>query len=165
MGFDTGTLIGASSVLKAGGSLIGGISQNSAANAQAAQLDQQAANERDAATAKAESIRRAARYQTAQADSAYAGSGVSVATGTPVEVGRAIRKNAETDAYNAILTGQRQASTLEAQAAQTRAAGRSSLISGGVGGLSSVLSGGQQYSKWKSAKSSSVPVVDLSSYE
>ena len=165
MGFDPLTMMAVSTVASAGGSILQGQQQRRAANAQAAELDMQAAQERDAAMAQAEKIRRAGRYQTAEADAGYAASGVSVDTGTPVEVGRAIRRNAEEDAYNTILTGERRGRSLNTQADQARRAGKNAAAAGIVNAASSVLSNGYSYSRWRTANQRPLaPIEERSSY-
>jgi len=143
-----GSMVGGS-VLQAVGSIQQGNQQRELAEAQAAQLDLQAAQERDAAVAQAEKIRRAGRAQAAQAESAYAASGVSVGTGTPVRINETITRDTEEDAYMTILTGDRRGQTLDTESSLQRRAGRNAQQAGYMGAATSLLSGAAQYGKWK----------------
>ncbi|WP_088158812.1 hypothetical protein [Achromobacter xylosoxidans] len=154
MGIETialGALAG-SSVLGAIGSIQQGNQQAQLASAQAQQMENQAAGERDAALASAERIRRAGRRAQGEAEAAYAASGVSVGTGTPVRVNEQIGLDAETDAYMAILEGDRRGRTLDYEARATRQAGRNARKSGYVSGAGSVLSAAASYGMWKAGQ-------------
>ncbi|HCW18832.1 hypothetical protein [Achromobacter sp.] len=126
-----------------------GQQQQAAANAQADQIDIQAAQERDAAVAQAEKIRRAGRRQAAEAEAAYASSGVSVGTGTPVRINESIYRDSEEDAFNTILTGERRGRSLDTEAALTRRAGANARSAGNSAATGSLLSGAAQYGTWK----------------
>lgn len=132
---------------------IGSIQQGEAAadlaNAQAQQQNLQAAQERDAAVAQAEKIRRAGRATAAQADAAFAASGVSVGEGTPVRINEQITRDAEEDAYNTILTGTRRGASLDTEAGFTRRAGRNSRTAGYFGAAGSLLQGASSYAQWR----------------
>lgn len=151
MGVETVLLasLAAGSALSAVGSIQQGNAANAQARAQAAQLDLQAAQERDTAVAQAEKIRRAGRSQTAAADAAFAASGVSVGEGTPVRINEAITRDAEDDAYSTILTGSRRGSTLDVESALTTQAGKNARTSGYMGAAGSLLQGASQYGQWK----------------
>lgn len=151
MGLETIALaaLAGGTALQAIGSIQQGNQQRQLAEAQAAQLDLQAAQERDAAIAQAEKIRRAGRSQAAQAEASYAASGVSVGTGTPVRINETITRDAEEDAYMTILTGDRRGQTLDTEAALNRRAGRNAQQAGYVGAASSVLGGASKYGMWK----------------
>ncbi len=154
MGIETIALVALAggTALQAIGSVQQGNQQRKLAEAQAAQLDQQAAQERDAALAQAEKIRRAGRSQAAQAESAYAASGVSVGIGTPVRINEQITHDAEEDAYMTILSGNRRGQTLETESGLTRRSGKNAQQAGYMGAASSVLSGAATYGKWKMSK-------------
>lgn len=150
MGIETiamGALIG-SSVLGAGASLTQGRQQGQLADAQADQLSMQAAGERDSALATAQRIRRAGRAQQAEAKAAYAAAGVDVNRGTAVRVGDQIDLDSETDAYMAILQGERRGRTLDYEAKATRHAGRNARRAGVAGAFRSILGGAASYGLW-----------------
>jgi hypothetical protein len=126
-----------------------GKQQQALANAQADQQDIQAAQERDAAMAQAEKIRRAGRRQASEAEAAYAASGVSVGTGTPVRVNESIYRDSEEDAFNTILTGERRGRSLNTEANLTRTSGANARSAGNTAATSSLLSGAAQYGMWK----------------
>ena len=151
MGIETialGALAG-SSVLGAIGSMGQGSQQADLANAQAQQLENQAAAERDSAVASAERIRRAGRRQQAETEAAYAASGVSVGTGTPVRVNDQIGLDVETDAYTAILDGERRGRTLDYEARAARQAAKNAQSSGAGGALTSILGAAGNFGMWK----------------
>lgn len=166
MGIETialGALAG-SSVLGAIGSIGQGNQQAELANAQAQQLENQAASERDTAVATAERIRRAGRSQQAQAESAYAASGVSVGTGTPVRVNEQIGLDSETDAYMAILDGDRRGRTLDYEARAARQAAKNAKSSGGGGALSSILGAAGNFGMWKAGQIGKSPFKVASNF-
>ncbi len=165
MGIETialGALAG-SSVLGAIGSIGQGNQQAELANAQATQLDNQAAAERDSAVAAAERIRRAGGRQQAETEAAYAASGVSVGTGTPVRVNDQIGLDAETDAYMAILDGERRGRTLDYEARATRQAARNAQSAGGGGALTSILGAAGNFGMWKAGQIGSASPIKASS--
>ncbi|KAF1041781.1 hypothetical protein [Xylophilus sp.] len=150
-----------SSVLGAAGSNSQGQQQGALADAQAQQLTNQAAGERDAALASAQRIRRAGVSQRAQANAAYAAAGVSLDRGTPVRVTDQIDLDAETDAYTAILEGDRRARTLDYEAKAARQAGKNARSAGGVGVRRSVLGGAAGNGMWGGGAASPLSVSSL----
>ncbi|WP_445623196.1 hypothetical protein [Lactiplantibacillus plantarum] len=85
------------------------------------------------------------------ARAAYAGSGVSVDVGTPVTVDESIGQDAESDAYAAILSGNRQAKNLNFQADSARRQGAfASSSSSPVGSLLSTA--GSVFGIWRGMK-------------
>lgn len=109
---------------------------------QKAYYDTQAAYTQDDAAAKAEKIRRAARFQTGEAKAALAGSGVKLGSGSAALIEKDIAQNSEQDAFTALLSGNR-------QAAMQRQAGKNAARSGYIGAGASILGGWQQSNKWK----------------
>lgn len=140
-------------VMAAKGQRDAGTAQQQAANFNADQDEIEAAQTRDAYREQAEKIRRIGRAQASEAKAAYAASGVSVGSGTPVLINEQIKDDTESDAYNTILTGNRRADALEAQAALSRRSGSSMATAGQRAATSSLLStAGSTYSTWKKSK-------------
>lgn len=158
------TALAAGSVMQAAGAVQQGNQQRELANQQAAQLDLQAAQERDAAVAQAERIRRAGRRQQSAADAAFAASGVSVGTGTPVRVNEQIGLDAETDAYMEILTGERRGRTLDQEARATRRAGRNAQQAGYMQAGTSLLSSAANYGMWRAGNMGAPTGTALNSF-
>ncbi|MGE8691348.1 MAG: hypothetical protein ACN6PJ_29670 [Achromobacter sp.] len=165
MGIETialGALAG-SSVLGAIGSIGQGGQQADLANAQARQLENQAAAERDSAVSAAERVRRAGRRQQAEAESSYAASGVSIGTGTPVRVNDQIGSDAETDAYTAILDGERRGRTLDYEARAARQAAKNARSGGAGGALTSILGAAGNFGMWKAGQIGGASPLKVSS--
>lgn len=139
-------------LMQAGGTIAQGIGQNSAAKAQAAQLQMEAAQERDAAQAQAERILRATRKERGAARAQIAANGTKLDE-FALQNELDIQTLGETDAAMAILTGERRGRSAEAQASYTKAAGRNALTG------SILRAGGQLYTGWKGAKAA-VPDMD-----
>lgn len=113
-----------------------------AAQVQGESINRQAGQELDAANAKADLIRRAARAQAGEAKAAFSASGVSVDAGTPIKVNEEITKGGEFDALNTLLSGSRAAQSLSDEAVSTIRAGQAQKQAGYMGAVSSVLSAG-----------------------
>lgn len=152
------------SVLEAGGAVQQGNQQRQLAEQQAAQLDMQAAQERDAAVATAERIRRAGRRQQAESDAAFAASGVSVGVGTPVRVNEQIGLDAETDAYMEILSGTRRSRTLQTEAKATRRAGRNAQEAGYMAAGTSILKSAANFGMWRYGSGTPSGITASSNY-
>lgn len=116
--------------------------QQRAANDNAADLEYQAAVDRDNAQAQARSIRRAGERDRGQALAGIAASGIKVGQGSALDVEREIMTDTETDARMAILNGERQARGATIQADNTRRAGRDARRAGYFGAATSLLSAG-----------------------
>lgn len=137
-------------VMQAKGQMDAGRAQQQTANFNADQDEIEAAQTRQAYREQAEKIRRIGRAQASEARAAYAASGVSIGSGTPVLINEQIQNDTESDAYNTILTGNRRADALEAQAAISRRTGSSMATAGQRGATGSLLStAGSTYSAWK----------------
>ena len=131
--------------MSAGSSLMGGVAANNSAKAQAAQLNAEAAGERDAGQAQAERILRAVRREKGAARAQIAANGTALdefSLRNEYEIDLA----GETDAAMAILTGERRARTSETQARMVRQAGRNSLMAGLLAGAGKAATG------WKGTK-------------
>ena len=126
-----------------------GQQQQALANAQAEQQDIQAAQERDAAMAQAEKIRRAGRRQASEAEAVYAAFGVSVGTGTPFRINGQIYPDFEQDPFHTILTGERRGRSLNTEANLLRTSGANARSAGNAAATGSLLSGAAQYGTWK----------------
>lgn len=114
--------------------------------AEQARADAQA--EREAADVRAEKIRKLGTKQQSEAKAALAGAGVEVGAGTPVRIAQQIQKNAEEDAQNESLYGQRKGQQLEADAQGYKIAGDNAMDAGFMRAGGSLLTGWQK-SGWK----------------
>ncbi len=147
-------LMVASSAVSAIGALQQGQQQKEYANYQAAQTEADARAERDAAEVHADKIRKAARLQASEARAAMAGSGVDVGAGTAVDINSSIYKNAEEDAWSAILGGKNKAASMDAQAQGMRISGDNAETASYFSAAGSALSGAVQIGKgWKASAS------------
>lgn len=143
-------LMAASSAMSVIGSLQQGQQQKDYANYQAAQAEADAKAERDAAQIHADKIRKAARLQAGEARAALAGSGVDVGEGTAVDINSSIYKNAEEDAWSAILGGKSKAASMDAQAQGMRISGDNAKTASYFNAAGSALGGAVQIGKgWK----------------
>lgn len=164
MGVET-ILLGAAvagSVLGAGASIMQGQQAADQAEYQAGIAEQRAAQERDAAVAQAEKIRRAARQQQGEATAALSASGVSLGSGTALRISNEIYRTSEEDAYQTILSGRRAYDAGAAQAGLLRSSGQNSATAGFVNAGSSLLStaGSALRRGWRAP----APVVERGSY-
>ena len=128
-------------------------------NFQAQQAEADAVAEREAGEVRAGKIRKAAKSQQSEAKAALAAGGVEVTAGTPVRISQTIRQNAEEDALNEILYGDRKADRLEQDAAlarqggaRARAGASSAAGSARMSAFGSAFSGGAEVARgWKTA--------------
>ena len=122
-------------------------------NYQAEQASADAQAEREAGEVRATKVRKASKSTKSEATAALAASGVEVSAGTPVRIEGQIVRNAEEDALNEILYGERKGRRLEQSAQEHRAASERASTAGYMGAVGSVLSGGSQMvgSGWKTA--------------
>lgn len=139
MGFDPITMMLGATVLSAGGSIVGGMAQNSQSRAEAAQYD---ANAKASLTAadQSESLRRQDLLSTLSSiDATRASRGLEVASPT----GMAIRNNTTARADQAIgtenLNYRTQSQSYKTQAGISRSQGQSALIGGFLKGGSKLL--------------------------
>lgn len=131
------------------GQLHEGQARKQAADAQALEHDIAAAQSREAAKQEADRIRKAGDRQAGSARAAMAGAGIVVDQGSAVNINEDIYRGAESDAFNTLLTGERQASAYNRQASMSRAAGDNAVTSSI---LSAASTAGQAYAGWKGAK-------------
>jgi hypothetical protein len=108
----------------AGTALFQGQAAKNAADAQADQLNRQAAAQRDQAQAAAEQTQRETGRTRSAARAALAGSGVNVGDGTAIVIDRDIQQRGNLDAYNAILSGERAGRNSEFQSSMATSAGK-----------------------------------------
>lgn len=111
-----------------------------AAQFQGEQLSRQAGQEQDSANAEAEKIRKAARAAQGDAIAAVSASGVSAMDGSPLRIVEDIGRDGELDALNAIITGNRRATSLIDQANQVGRAAKSQAAAARTGAVATVLS-------------------------
>lgn len=147
-------------------------SQEKWANYQADQAQADANAAAGAANVRADRIRRAARYQQAEAQAGYAASGVDVGEGTPVKIDAKIAGNAEHDAMLTILDGQTQQGRGGAEAVAFRGQGRDARSAANSASVATLINAGASaYGGWKStnaaggvtAQQSAAPVVERGS--
>lgn len=128
--------------VQAVGSIQQGNAAKAAADSQASQMDYQAALARDQGQAEAQQARRDGERTRGALVGSVAASGVTVGHGSAGMAEQDVVANAEHDAYMSILTGERQGRSAEAQAAETRRAGRAAKQAGYFGAATSLLSAG-----------------------
>ena len=128
--------------IQAAGSIRQGNEAKAGADRQASQMDYQAALSRDQAQAEADLARKDGQRTRGALAGSVAASGVTVGQGSAGLAEQEVVANAEQDAYMAILTGERQGQSAEAQAAETRRAGRAARTAGYFGAATSLLSAG-----------------------
>ncbi len=105
--------------------------------------------QKDAAMAQAEKIRKAAQAQQGQANAALAASGVAIGEGTPLRINEQIAHDSESDAYSVLLTGKRQQQAANDQAGLLQYQGKAAQTGGYINAGASLLSSGANYGKWK----------------
>lgn len=156
MGIETGVLMMyaafASAAVGAVGALYSADTAENTADANAEMTRRQGAQEKDAAVAQAEKIRRAGRAQAAQASAAMASSGVAIGEGTPIRINEEIYKESESDAFSTLLTGTRRQRTAEEQGAVIIAGGKAEKTAGYLNAGSSLLASGSNYGKWQTSQ-------------
>lgn len=139
------------------GQLQKGQADKRAADAQALEQEVAAVQQMDAAKQEAARIRKAGERQAGAARAAFAGAGIVADQGSAVNINEDIYAGSESDAYNTLLTGERQATSLRRGAQMSREAGRdaetSSLLSAGI-------TAGQAYAGWKGAQPKADPFAD-----
>lgn len=135
--------------LAAAGTIYEGNAKKQAQDAQALGDDIQAAQEIEASKQEAIRIRRAGEKTAGAARAALAASGISVDSGTAININEDITQGAELDAFNTILTGKRKADAFQRSASQARAVGQNA-VSASI--LSAAASGAKSYAGWKGVR-------------
>ena len=125
-----------------------------------AQADAQA--EREAGVVLANQRRKQGERAQSAARASMAGSGVDTGSGTPVRLEAEIVRNAEEEALNEILYGNRKGARLEQEGEIAQLAGKNRQTSGYMGAAGSLLSGGAQLARgWRAgAQQKPAPVED-----
>lgn len=131
-----------------------GKQQEAWGNYQAAQTEADARTEKGAGQVEAERIRKLGKRQIAEAMAAYAGSGIDVSEGTPLDINRDIEAGVEEDAALAIMGGNDRALRLNAQAQGDRMGAGNARQAGRLNAANSLLQGAAGVaSGWKSSAS------------
>lgn len=126
--------------------------QENTAEANAELQRREGNQQKDAAVAQAEKIRKAARAAAGRANAATAAAGVAIGEGTPIRINEEINKESENDAYSTLLTGTRRNQTAEDQAGMMIADGKSAKTGGYLSAGSTLLSAGSSYGKWQTSQ-------------
>lgn len=125
-------------------------SLNADAQSEQAQNDANAAA--SASMVQADRIRRIARNQASEANTALAGSGVEVGEGTAVNINEEIIGNAEEDAVLTIFNGQNQKARGSVDASNYKLAGSQARSNANTQSIGTVLSSGARIaSGWKAS--------------
>ncbi|HSW91846.1 MAG TPA: hypothetical protein VLG09_04325 [Candidatus Saccharimonadales bacterium] len=167
MGFDPVTLtlgmMAGGSLLKAGGDIFTGINKSNMdkyqagwAQKQAAMEQQNAAYARSVGEVKAQRVGEAAAQDYGKAVATEASSGFKVGSGTYGDVNAAIRRRGQFDEATTRQNAAREAYGYEVKSAEDtvkagmyKTAAKTDMISGFIGGASSILGGGTQVAdKW-----------------
>ncbi|HAV37453.1 MAG TPA: hypothetical protein DCX52_14055 [Massilia sp.] len=126
--------------------------QQNTAEANAEMARRQGNQEKDAAIAQAEKIRKAARAAAGQANASMAAAGVAIGEGTPLRINEQIYKDSEDDAYSTLLTGTRRQQSANDQASFLEAEGSAAATSGYLNAGATLLSAAGTYGKWKASQ-------------
>lgn len=156
-------------LLTAGATAFSAISQVSQANQARAMGDFQqrqahadATAEREAALVRAGKLRDQGERAQSAARASMAGSGIDTGSGTPVRLEGEIVRNAEEEALNEILYGNRKGARLEQEGELAQLVGKNRQTSGYMGAAGSLLSGGASLARgWRAgAQQAPAPVED-----
>ena len=135
-------LLTAGTTMKVAGQLQEGKATQQAANQQAGLMEYQAAVDQSNALYQAKQIRRQGVSDRARSVAGAAASGVVVGQGSAGDAERQVMQDAETDAYMAILSGDRAATSQRIGAEMTRRAGRNAVRASYINATSTLLSAG-----------------------
>ena len=134
---------------KTAGAVINGYQQRAIARYNAAQMVADAAAEEEAAKVKADTVRKAGRFQKGAARAGLAASGANVDSGTAGTIQDEIAGNVEYDAWTELLQGKAAGRSMRAQAQVTRQQGSNAFTAGLLGGSGNLLSTGAEYADRK----------------
>lgn len=157
--------------LQIGSQISAGRTAEANARLEAADMDYQAAMERDNAALMARTYRREGRAARGQVLAAVAASGVKIGEGSALDAEREVMTDSETDAELAILRGEQVGRNLNARAQITRIAGRQARRAANLQAFGTLLSAGAQgmrASGWRangpgwSNQQAPAPVIDKS---
>lgn len=123
---------------------IQGYRRGKAAEVEAHQMDIDADNELQAASDRADLVRKAGAKTRSAARAAYAAAGVDVNEGSPLQIDQEIGQDVEHDAWAEILTGRSTANRMRQQANQVRAGGKNAADQSAWAAGGSLLSAGAQ---------------------
>lgn len=121
------TLLIASAAASAAGAVASGVQARQQGKYQQAQANADAAAQQGEGRVLAERIRRAGAQQRAEAQAAFARSGVSIDNGTPLEINRRIAEDYERDALTATFDREGAAAQLRARGEGARIAGQNAM--------------------------------------
>jgi hypothetical protein len=146
-------------VLSIGGSVLSGLGQmqaGKAANAnakfQAAQMEQQAGQERASSQRQAIAERRQANIMQSNAQASAAASGGGATDPTVLNITGNLAKEGEYNALSALFAGEERARGQELQATSTRMQGKQAKKQGMISGISTIIGGSASaYSKYSPA--------------
>lgn len=164
-------MMAAGTGLQIGSQISAGRTAEANARLEAADMDYQAAMERDNAALMARTYRREGRAARGQVLAAVAASGVKIGEGSALDAEREVMTDSETDAELAILRGEQTARGLKARAKITRIAGRQARRAANLQAFGTLLSAGAQGMKasgWRangpgwSNQQAPAPVIDKS---
>ncbi len=157
--------------LQIGSQISAGRTAEANARLEAADMDYQAAMERDNAALMARTYRREGRAVRGQVLAAVAASGVKIGEGSALDAERDVMTDSETDAELAILRGEQTGRGLNTRATLTRMAGRQARRAANLQAFNTLLSAGAQGMKasgWRangpgwSNQQAPAPVIDKS---
>lgn len=142
----------ASAALSAAGSIVGGVSANNQAQAQAANAEMQAQEQK--AIAQREAVRKGkeARLIQSRQRAVAASSGGGAKDPTIMDLMGDVESEASYQKQAALYEGETRARGLEAEASLARSRGRQSMFSGFIGAGSSILSGYSQFQQYREAR-------------
>lgn len=133
--------------LQVGSQIAGGITARGNANLQAADLEYQAAVERDNAQQAATAIRRDGERARGETVTAIAASGVELGQGSTADAERQVLQDANTDERMALLRGDQTARQMGTRASMTRRAGRDAQRASYLNAATTLMSSYGNYSK------------------
>lgn len=137
----------ASAGMQASSAIAGGITAKGNANLQAADMEYQAAVERDNAQQQAAVIRRRGQRDRGSTVAAVAASGIKIGDGSAGDAELQVMQDANTDERLAILRGDQTGRQLEARAKITRRAGRDAQRASYINAATSLMSAAGSYSQ------------------
>jgi hypothetical protein len=140
-----GWIAGAAAAVTLIGSQQQAVAAGRAAEADADDMEYQAALSRDQGQAEAQRIRREGRRQRGSTVAAVAASGVKVGEGSALDAERTVMQDYEQDAAIAILNGERQGDVLDRRARGRRRAGGTQGMASMLGGVGSLLGQGGSF--------------------
>lgn len=133
--------------MQASSIISGGITARGNANLQAADMEYQAAVERDNAQQEAMAIRRDGERARGETVTAIAASGVKLGEGSAADAERQVMQDAYTDERMVLLRGDQNARQMRARAQMTRRAGRDAQRASYLNAATSLMSSYASYSK------------------